>query len=416
LITSNTILNGTSVRIATFTQFLPFIVLLIGSTGIALTAFYGESYNYDDLGWHQDFAERLYSTGNIDPPISHIGYHIVLIGLKFLFPFVTWRWLGIIVMTGTFVMLAIMIYRYLLRAKASPSNIYRWMVCFVSLLLLIMTPITIFTWSTQNLYLGGYISPTVYHNPTVNLLRPIAFAQFLIAFHFLTSRRVELSIVVAATLLNIVALFVKPSYAIALLPALSILTLWRMFYRQEVAWRIVFVWFGVLNALLIIGQYYFLYISNTDSRGSVIFAPLQSLESYEPSYIWLALKLGLSIAFPVFVTFIYWQVARKCLLLVFAWLCFFFSVLPFYLLNETAYPTAGNFWWGAQVCLFILMIVSARFWITQQGEQFPVFTHRWSLATIVTIAFFLLHSVSAVFWWGTHVYQTFSHVSWRTWW
>src|SRR5436190_2063620 len=43
--------------------------------------------------------------------------------------------------------------------------------------LLVIGPITLFTWRRHNLYLG-YLSPTVYHNPMIAIVKPLAILHF----------------------------------------------------------------------------------------------------------------------------------------------------------------------------------------------------------------------------------------------
>ena len=89
--------------------------------------------------------------------------------------------------------------------------------------LMLIAPITIFTWSQQNLYFG-YIPAHVYHNPTQVALKPFALLFFVAALRVF-SDRVRRALFIALTFaLGLCATLAKPSLSICLIPALGVVT------------------------------------------------------------------------------------------------------------------------------------------------------------------------------------------------
>lgn len=378
---------------------------------LAFPVFLFESQEQWDHKWHQDYAARWFTEGILDPPIPHVGYHILLMALKTLLPHADWRWLGMGTMLTVYAILCILVYCYLLRAFQMQSWCTRFLCSGLTVLLLYLAPINILTLGGENLYFG-YIAPTSYHNPTSILLKPIAVLQFLLALYMLTNRGGSLWMVGVASALSAVGAFVKPNYALALLPALAFFTLWRIVRRQPVAWYPILLGFGIVNAVILLLQYTVL----TESRGQIYFAPLESIHFGEPSNLAIALKLPLSTAFPALVSLTNWKAARRSLPLGFAWLTFFVSLLHFYLFNEPEYPYAGNFWWGAQLCLFILFMVSLRFWLSQlRWNTLAAQVQSLPSLTFGGLSLFL-HAVCGLLWWGLHVYQNVLGYPLRAWW
>ena len=390
---------------------LPLAMTVIITVVLAFPVFYFESQELWDHLWHQDYAARWYMQGVLDPPLPHLGYHVLLIASKIVLPQVDWRWLGMGAMLAIYAVLAVIVYTYLLRSFQAVKTLTRWLTAGLTIVVLYLAPINILTLGGENLYFG-YIAANTYHNPTSILLKPIAVAQFLLALYLLAHNRIPLWMLGAAFALSIVGAFVKPNYALAMLPALALITLWRMIHHQPVEWRAILFGYGIINALVLLLQYTVV----AGSRGQIYIAPLESIRFTEPSDLAIVLKFPLSIAFPALVAFTNWKAARRSLPLGFAWLAFFVSLLHYYLLNEPEHPYAGNFWWGAQTCLFILIMVSVRFWISNlRWDTLAAQAHSLPSLSLGGLTLFL-HAVCGLLWWGAHVYQNVVGYPLRAWW
>lgn len=76
-------------------------------------------------------------------------------------------------------------------------------------------------------------------------------------------------------------------------------------------------------------------------------------------------KFLLSIVFPLLVSALYWNRARRDLALVLAWCSFLVGSFYAYTLAEKIRFADGNFLWSAYITLFVLFVVSALLWLRQ---------------------------------------------------
>ncbi|GAB4574586.1 MAG: hypothetical protein Kow0077_21880 [Anaerolineae bacterium] len=262
----------------------------------------------------------------------------------------------------------------------------------LAVIVLLLGPVSFLTWHRANLYLG-YIAPTVYHNPTLTLLRPLALLQFLClvkGFDDVSTGRQPLLVLVTA-LLTVVSVYAKPSYIICLLPAAGLAMVVQWLRKQPVDWLFIGAGIIVPGFVVLILQYQFTYIANTDNN--VIFAPLLAARTMESVHI--LPKLILSFVFPAAVSILYWPRVARSHAFVLAWLVAFVALAYAYLLAESGMVGDGNFLWGAQVSLFILMVVALRFFVQQiiaSGQP------RISLRNGLLVGALLLHLIPGIVW------------------
>jgi hypothetical protein len=148
---------------------------------------------------------------------------------------------------------------------------------------------------------------------------------------------------------------IKPSYALVILPALGLLVLIRWLRKEPVDWWMALGGFAVPACAILAVQGYVTYSDGS----SIILAPLAVEGAYSGT---LPLKFLLSIAFPLAAALVYFQPLRRNPEMQLAWLVFGVGALQLYLLAEsgTRLPDA-NFRWSAQIGLFLLFAVSARY-------------------------------------------------------
>ncbi len=260
--------------------------------------------------------------------------------------------------------LALTVYHLLYRALPEPDRATTGLIAaLLTLVVLLVAPLTFRTWHRENLYLG-YITPIVYHNPTVTLLRPFALLLFLYAVKALDAAAGvnRAWAVPVAAVLTVLATYAKPNYTLALLPVMGGLLALRWLRRQPVDTPLIL--FGILlPGVVVLGlQFWFTYESSENN--SVIFSPLTVARMFEPNYIFA--KLALSLVFPGLVSVLYLRPALRDWSVVLAWLALGVALAYVYLLAESGMPGDGNFFWGAQVTLLILVIVTMRLLIRQE--------------------------------------------------
>ncbi|MCA9904323.1 MAG: hypothetical protein KC547_10730, partial [Anaerolineae bacterium] len=161
---------------------LPPLVLAVGLMLLMLPVFTIETTETWDQGWHIDYAAQWYYTGWPPEVIPHVGYHLLLMGLKNIARGVEFRDLAILVMISVYACTGLMTYRYLLAGGWGVSAGRRWRAAGLSAALHVVGPIMLLTLLNQNMYFG-YVTPHTYHNPTSILLKPLALLLFFISLY-----------------------------------------------------------------------------------------------------------------------------------------------------------------------------------------------------------------------------------------
>jgi hypothetical protein len=281
-----------------------------------------------------------------------------------------------------------------------------------ALALMLIAPVTIFSWGERNLYFG-YIPAHVYHNPTQNVLKPFALLFFVCALRVYLTPATLLSppplfwrvgrgvrLILLTFVIGLCATLAKPSFSICLLPALGAVTLYRLYRRQTVNWLLLIFGVGAPVALVLAWQYLF----HRSGMGGFALDPLMVMDSLSPdSWHW---KFVMSLLFPAAVTLAYWRQARTQLDLNLAWLAFGASAVYLYLLSEPRDWTSANFWWSAQICIFVLLVISTVFFVRQLRAQ-----PRWTWQAVVCALLLVLHVTSGVLWYVAQ-YDTAGFYAW----
>jgi len=271
--------------------------------------------------------------------------------------------------------------------------------------LMLVAPVFLLAPIDHHFYFG-YIGINVYHNATMALLKPFAILSFLAATQVYITKTKSLALIIGYGISAVLATIAKPSFTVALLPALGVFTLYRLTRKQWVNWRLLLIGI-VLPVLFVLGwQYWFTYASTQDIGGGdwhVILAPLAVFKSWSN---YLIPKFLLSIVFPLGITIIYFPKVRKEIDLLLAWLIFIFGTAYAYLLAEEGVRiTHGNFVWSAQIGLFILFVFTAFFfvkqspWATRTEKNFRAGV-AWKFW--VGVALFSLHLLSGIIWYLHH--------------
>jgi hypothetical protein len=353
-----------------------------------------------DFTVHTDCAEEWYTAGALRTP--HFLFPLLAIGVKWLFPQLLMLKAGIVVAVAADVAAALCVYAVLCHA-APPANLSQALVTAgVALGLLIVGPICLFTMHRLSLYMGYIWPASVYHNPTIALLRPIALAAFVCLAALLggdeLSRLARAGLAWAHALLLVLATLAKPNYTLSIVPALGLFLLLdvRTGRFRAVRW---YALASLVPALAVLAwQYRFTY--GTDDEGGVLFAPFMFMPD-EPTA--MLIKYVLSIVFPLLVTLVYWPEAKRRIDLRLAWTAFFVGTFWTYCFAEGGYRAHDyNFGWAAQITLFILFVLTAglllqEFWRTSVGLPGRV---AFTPATGVLTAVFALHLTCGLIWYS----------------
>jgi hypothetical protein len=274
----------------------------------------------------------------------------------------------------------------------------------LSLALMLVMPINLLT--PTNRYLGYFI-PHAYHNPTMVVLKPLALAVFYASARLFDARPLShpIAFTAGAAAATLASLLAKPSYVMALLPALVLLSVHARWRGATVHWRPL-AYGIVLPAVVGVGAQ-IVFVSRNVRRGFVL-APLGVFHEWarilNPAADQnLLLKLVLSVLFPLAACWCGRRLARGAPYLGLAWLTFGVGAAYSYLLAEAGADIGfGNFTWCGQVSVFVLFVASAVFvlgWATRDAQG----SWRRTTACLVAVGLvFVLHLVSGLQWYGLH--------------
>jgi hypothetical protein len=302
---------------------------------------------------------------------------------------------------GWYMLLGIITYRFL-RIHTNMQRFQDKCILVLSTwLLIIATPISLLYWLKIDSYVYlGYTNLQTYHNPTINIIKPIAILLFWYALNIFAERwNYPQGVVLTATaILTVLSAIAKPNYIICLVPALMVYAGIRFLRQRRFSWLLLFLGVLVPAGGVLVWQFTSTYVSNTPvmTQSSIAIAPFVVI-SYISS--WLLPKFFLSILFPLCVYLLYIRQSMKNTMLNLAWLVFLFGAFYAYFLIETGIRKYDvNFLWSAQISLFVLFVASTAFFLGQ--NQTETFLYRKILAdkrAIVSFVVLGIHAICGVF-------------------
>lgn len=326
------------------------------------------SSSINDFLLHIHFTKLIMDGQYLQVPylnLSHPAYQLLLIGLTYL----TLQKAGLFAL-AVFVQIAVqilvvLIIYFWLGNSADKKN-GNWFRAAWAVTLTLVSPIMLLVFWDAHFYLG-YIGLAVYHNPTIQLLKPVALVSFIYAVRVFTSLHNSRKVILLSAFLVILSALIKPNYIMCILPAMGLLSVVYAILKKSLDWRLFLGGFLIPGIVILVVQYAVTFYIPSGDNNSVIFSPLGVMSSLSGN---LLPKLILSILFPLSVLVLnFRQVVRdKALLL--AWLGFLVSLAQTYFLAEGGDRFGnGNFLWGSQIMLLILFVVSTRYlWRNKIGS------------------------------------------------
>ncbi|MFQ3535427.1 MAG: hypothetical protein SNJ58_06080 [Aggregatilineales bacterium] len=375
------------------------IALIVIFTPVFYSVMLGPFFFNGDHFSHAEAAIRLQDSQMLGVP--HVLYHVLFMTLYNIFPFVDLTRLSTFLMVALRAMLGLIIF-LLLRAQLSGQLSDLWIGGLVILFLLTYSPI--FLWHNQAhgvteffLHHISHLNHLVYHNPTQNLLLIFVVPAQLVALGAIVpqpfrsaNQRIFVTLL-AAALVMLMSLS-KPSYSIALLPALGLAALYRTMRRLPVDWSLLILGLGVPFLLILALQYVVAYADPERAGvgiGWLVFFRSRGFREWE-----VGLKLILSVLFPLVAYLLHARHVIKDDLLNFSWLVFGVSLIWTYFFYEDGKRlTHGNFAWSGYAALFGLMFSTILFLLRHYTTQAFVRTPR----AILTASAFALHLVAGIY-------------------
>lgn len=321
----------------------------------ALTLRFTTPEPFEDFRFHNHAAAEMAAGGPLELP--HPLYHILAAALAAVFGLAV-PWAGMTVAVLSQVAVALIAW-FDLRGAAGGRVVLAAAVAFG---LTVVAPLNGLTPASREFYFG-YLFPNALHNPTIILLRPLALALFLACAGCLTAKAAPSSArAVGLALLTVVCALAKPSYLICLLPALA--GSWLMEGRPiDRRWSVLALAVIVPGVLVAAAQAGFTLTTDRMEPTTIVFAPLEVVFMHTRRDVaMVAVKLLLSIVFPLAVAAAFAREAVRDAALRLAWLAFLAGTAYAYGLAETGpRMTHGNFLWSGQAAAAILFAASARF-------------------------------------------------------
>ena len=213
--------------------------------------------------------------------------------------------------------------------------------------------------------------PNTYHSPTMVFSRAFAVWLFVCLMAALVRRdqaagRRAVSLA-AIAILTVLGTLSKPNYTLAIAPVSAVVLGYGLMRREHISRLLLLAGVLVPAALVLIGQYIFLYGPDAQSsvygqQASIAFAPLALVDAYALPIWWLPIEIVLSALFPAAV-YLLFPDSRRDLAFNVAWLALIVALLTSLLFVERPRVTEANLTWGNQVTLFILFAVAAGWWL-----------------------------------------------------
>jgi hypothetical protein len=350
----------------------------------------------------------LYERGTIEIPHVVFAYSVMVTHALLR---LHWAAAGFLVALVAYIALGIVLYRLYIRPLfGSRSHLGLSVVAIVlTLMLMLMSAVNLFTWSDSNLYFG-YIMPSVYHSPTMTTMKPFSAAVFVLACGvFVNAERFNRpSVLVITALVTAIGCAAKPVYLMTLLPALALVTLYFIARKQYINWRLLLGGIVIPAGIVLTIQIFVLpnaqggqFVVNPLGFYREIDAVIGARKGYSVLDS-LPFTLLLSLLFPLTVYGVYFNKARRDLSLNLAWLSLFFGTVYLLFLVEGDRPQHGNFTWSAHSAAFILFAATLVFFIRQiySSETGLQKLNPASLACTLTLS---LHIVSGFVWYFSEI-------------
>ena len=294
--------------------------------------------------------------------LAHPGLQVLLVGL-YIFPF---RMAGlhgslILVLTGTQILTALILYFYWFENHQSKSE--QWQRVFWALTLSFVAPVMLLKLLDNQFYFG-YIGLANYHNPTVVMLRPLALLSFLLASKIFTGVRSSDRSIIFSAVLVVLSALIKPNYALTILLGLAGMVAFYWLAKKKIDWRMLNFGFILPAVLSLASQWVFLFLLSAEAGEGIFWMPFVVESAFSEN---LPLKFLLSILFPLSVYVIFFRDVIKKSDMQLAGFTFLAGAAQLYLLAEGGERLFhGNFRWSAQIALFLLFAVSARYLYRQK--------------------------------------------------
>lgn len=208
-----------------------------------------------------------------------------------------------------------------------------------------------FPWYTESIYYGQG-SPTIWHNPTYNAVKPFALLSCVLLFQMIRKRDANIRYCIVYALLTLVCLLMKPSFFQVQAPAVFIYLVIDLIMFKN--WRFVRnVAVTFLPAVVYMGFQFWVMLYSPSGGGEGI--SLCFFDVYRFSSKSLIISILLFLAFPIYVTAVLKKdIFRKGSPYLFLFIMVLIGFCEFSFLMENGHRMMhGNFGWGYMLSVFL---------------------------------------------------------------
>lgn len=224
-----------------------------------------------DFGGHVGYAEYFLQNGFFEPsPAAHPILHLLMIAISKL-------------SGGLFGLYASTMIIQVLAQGSLGGIIYYWLENFptrkweiwriiAAISVTFLAPAMIMA-IYDGLFYYGNIAISNYTDPTVNLLKPFALLCVIQAVKLLENQNADRwQQILLSSLLVIISTFIKPNFIIAFLPALTVISAFRLLTKKPINVRHTLLGFLVPGAISLVLQWVSMYASKSPGN-KIEFAP-----------------------------------------------------------------------------------------------------------------------------------------------
>jgi hypothetical protein len=317
------------------------------------------TFTRTDFIAHGHYIERIYQTHSLifdGDSVANPLFSILSLLITRLLD-IDYHWAMLMVMVANYLVLGSLITHRIFRKHTyyNPRVVIPMVLAILLYFPIILNPALDF----RHPY--GYVPVTSYHNPTVWLAKTFSLWSFFLCFDNLHQKDLKWHTYLLTAGVSVCSLLSKPNYAMGFLPVLGLLVIYLWIKRESFNFTYLLLGFFIPMTATLIWQYWINFLAAPYS--TIAIQPLvvaRDLALNGP----LAIELLLGALFPIVVTVLYRDRIFNNKSIIFGWLQLFVGLLTMYLLTETGpHQFDGNFLWGPELSLFVLIVITANFWL-----------------------------------------------------
>ncbi|MBD8268306.1 hypothetical protein [Pseudomonas fluorescens] len=324
--------------------------------------------------------------------LPHPLYHLLTI-LTTKALFVSYPQASTIVIVLSIFFLAVLNYNILKTNTLAPVAL------LFSVCLLVITPLQLFFPIDQHLYFG-YIGISIYHSPTMLLLKPLSLLAFCYALKSTDSpQHNNLSNGLALAFALFLSGISKPNFLIIVLPAFVLFLMITHRLKSALLSKYIYLAFFLPIITLLSLQFFqtFFFQDLSQATGTtethIVFLPFETMAHYSN---YLLPKLVLSIAFPLLTFAFYPRDFTQDKALVFSCCCLLMGlVLTYFFAESGSRMYDGNFWWSGQMGLYLVFLFCVAFLLKNRTHL--TFRKIDKLKYALCLMLFFLHAFFGIF-------------------